>query len=690
MAIWYVDPLSTSATGVGTYANPFGIMNNTSMNGYVNNGDEIRILGKDITTLSSYNWTMKPFRINDGTTAYGAGTYNGLGLKVVTGTAYTGSSYIIYCLELDMFCFLNYDSSYYTYSPYSGMNQLNYLLELNNLNLNSTLTFYAINSSTYSLAQNRYLCCFTSTKSYLTISDNWTSATTRSTGVNKIMSLMMWGNTNQYSTTIFQNVSNSTIDCSNTAFVSNIIQPSYNDTVVIGPLSYSTINIKNVNHCATQSLTASSYVTFTGTCINNSINIKYFCPPRSGQGVSYNTPKINGSNSGDSSNYLNITVDHYFLTWDASLFFYYGYKQNLNYTIKNLIYGTSDSNLIGATPDYYSFLSLISSPYLGTNTKTVLNFGQIYMSSANYAETLKTSFASKYYVFDSVFKYALNSKLIELNLLSNFNVKVSYIALGYSADYYSSGIPLYVPEYKYGSCNAADTALTSNASGKTTFIETLNNTFINVRNVNGNTNSLVEYDFQKLSNCPLRIKQMSITSTTLDQAYPNFLGNYTLNDVVVLKNNATVSKFLPINSSSISATSSADINMMKIDEDYITFKTISPAISMFPFTNGKTNFYSGKVLYKHSLNIKKGKNYNLSFSLCAPGFSLSDFKVYVIDDINIYPVTLSGDLLSKWETITFNNLVSTADQFLTIVIDMSVNTQKCKLTLSDIILTQLN
>ena len=80
----------------------------------------------------------------------------------------------------------------------------------------------------------------------------------------------------------------------------------------------------------------------------------------------------------------------------------------------------------------------------------------------------------------------------------------------------------------------------------------------------------------------------------------------------------------------------------------------------------------------------------MSFSLCAPGFSFSDFKVYVIDDINIYPVTLSGDLLSKWETITFNNLVSTADQFLTIVIDMSVNTQKCKLTLSDIILTQLN
>ena len=354
MAIWYVNPLSTSTTGVGTYANPFGIMDNTRMDAYVNNGDEIRILGKDITTLSSYNWTMKPYRVNDKSTSY-IDTSNGLGLRVNSGTVYFGTSYIIYCVELDMFCSLTYNSTYFTYYMGSSAATLDYLLELNNLPLNTILTFHAIPTTNYNLAQSRYLCCFTVNKSYLNISDNWTSETTRSTGINKIGSYMLYTNSSQYYTFMFQNIDNSIIDCSNTSYVCNTIGSSLNDLLQIGPINKSTISLKNVTHSNPASVSQQTQVNLTNNCFDLNLNIKYFTPVKSGAGSNYTNSKIYLPNNGSNTNFINITIDHYFATWDSGIRFHYQYKQNLTYTINNIIFAQVNPNYRMTTePCYYA------------------------------------------------------------------------------------------------------------------------------------------------------------------------------------------------------------------------------------------------------------------------------------------------------------------------------------------------
>ncbi len=688
MAIWYVDPLKTTAAGTGTYADPFGIGNNNYLDAYVNNGDEIRILGKDITTLSSSSWTMKPFRINDGTTSINmSSTANGLGLKVVTGSVSTGYNYIVYCLELDMFCYLAYDSSLYTYylTDASNTHELAYYLQLNNISLNTTLTFYAINTASYTYANNKHVCCFNSPKHYLTITDNWINATTRSTGVNKIMSLIPWGSLSQYYVYFCKNINNSTVDCSNTVFTGNYIYISSIDVLYISDTTNTTIKIKNVS-APEIAHSSSSYLMNVSNLKNTTIEIKYF---RATYDTNDNYPlKIYMSGLG-----TNTTNSFIFEHYIAGRYIRVNspFTSNINVTIKNLIVEqTEATGLFSPETAGYSLINLLNNgggETISNSTVTNFYFGKIWVCGENYATSIKTV-ASKFYVFDPKFRQMLKMNNITLTLLENFDVVLVHKSVEKVLPYYSGDIALHCPELNL--INGDYTLnFTSNLSSKTTFINNLNPTYINImsRLDQDLSNNLVF----KTSNGFPKIARYNCNLTNIEKTALNFVGNYSVFDYMELFLNNKYVKFAPINSISISYTDNSNVNVCSVYEDYFTYKTISPAISIQPYVGSKYNIASeSNSTLKHILNVEKNKNYNLTFSLMGQNLKSNEVTISLVDNEKLIPVVLNGTFTSSWETINIANYISKYDQNLAIICDVKINNQKCKLTLSDIILTQIN
>lgn len=223
MAIYWFDPNKVTV-GVGTFADPYGMINTANRPAVVNAGDECRIIGKSMSTLL----TPTVYEIN--ARDYAASSA-GLAIRLTTASQYTDFAQydIVYFPEFDVFARLPAaftasgicSSTYYSDFPLPcGRDYVTTMRKVNmaQISASTSSTWYLLTNSTTALPNGGVI-----------VTDNWIDETTRVTdntvktlianAGTSTSTLMISSTTLNLNSRFTANLQRSTFDLSNTHII---------------------------------------------------------------------------------------------------------------------------------------------------------------------------------------------------------------------------------------------------------------------------------------------------------------------------------------------------------------------------------------------------------------------------------------------------------------------------------------